>query len=160
MRWRVFVVLGVSTALAAPAHAEPAVPQLGGACPPEPAGVMTLLADQQTYAVCQRNPDGDYTWAAAPTPFEPNDAWRSYGPPISLHGQGMRNPNVISGAWTGIPQDPDAQCRAEQQVVVEAGVLSPPVVSEARAGEDLAVRLLPRLFSLTLSGDCLWTRDG
>lgn len=136
------------------AHADAVPPQLGADCPPDPAGIMTLLPDQQTYAVCDSG-----VWAAAPVPFEPNDVWLSYGPVITLHGQGMRNPNVTGGDWTATPLDSDSACRAGQQTVIEAGVLSDPQVSEGQAGEELSVEFLPKLFYLELSGNCLWTRD-
>ena len=115
---------------------------------------MTLLADGQTYAVCQVN-----TWVGVQTPFEPNDRWLSYGPVITLHGQGMRNPNLLSGAWTAAALDPEATCRAEEQTVVEAGVLSDPQIFEGSQGASLTVPMLPRLFYVKLSGHCLWTRN-
>jgi len=160
MRYRLSCAAALSAAALAVgvAHADPAVPQPGSGCPAELADAMTLLADGQTYAACRPVPDG-YAWAAVQTPFDPNDTWLSYGPPIILHGQGMRNPNVTSGAWTASPLDPQTVCRAEQQTVVEAGVLSPPQVAEGAQGEGLSLRLSPRLFYLTLSGDCAWTRD-
>ena len=119
---------------------------------------MTLLPDDQIYIVCQESGAG-HAWAAAQTPFDPNDTWLSYGPPITLHGQGMRNPNLASGRWTATPLDPAAQCQAEQQTVVEAGVLSAPQVSQGEPGKPLSLQLLPRLFYATLSGTCLWVRD-
>jgi hypothetical protein len=70
----------------------------------------------------------------------------------------MRNPDVASGEWTATPQEPGSQCRAEQQTVVSPGVKSAPQVSEGKTGQPLSLQLPPRLFSIELSGYCLWTR--
>lgn len=153
-------VLAVAAAALTPvtAHADPAPPALGAPCAQEFADGMTLLPDERTYAVCQESPTG-YSWAPAPIVFEPNDTWLSYGPVITLHGQGMRNPNLTSGAWTAAPLDPQTVCRVQQTTVVEAGVLAPPQVSQGEEGKALSVQMLPRLFYAELSGNCLWTRD-
>lgn len=146
-----------AAALAAPAHAEPAAPVLGAGCAQELSGAMTLLPDDQIYAICQQSPLGS-AWVWVQGPFDPHDTWLSYGPAITLHGQGMRNPDVSSGMWSSVPQDPQTVCRAEQQTVVEAGVLAAPQVAEGRPGEDLSVQFLPKLFYLTISGHCLWSK--
>ena len=142
-------------ALSAPADADPAPPQLGAGCAADLADALTVLPDQQTYAVC-RGDAGGYMWTAAAIPFDPQDSWYSYGPVITLHGQGMRNPNVTAGEWTATPRDPQTVCRASQQTVVEAGVLSDPEITEGQSGQPLTLRLQPALFYLELSGDCLW----
>lgn len=153
------VVLSVNPAQADPSVPEnPPAPQIGMACPPEMDGTMTLLPDGQTYAICEQR-SGGYGWAEPPMPFEPSNAWLSYGPVISLHGQGMRNPNVTSGNWTATPLDNDTTCRAEEQTVIEAGVLSEPQVFQADQGKSMAVPLLPKLFYLNLSGHCLWSKN-
>lgn len=157
--------MAVSLLAASPAiaHAEPAYPEPGARCAPDFAGAMTLLPDEQTYAVCRDAGVGP-VWATVQTPFDPNDTWLSYGPEITLHGQGMRNPNVTSGRWLATPTDPAADpptvCRAEQETVIAAGVLSEPQVSESEPGSELSLEFLPKLFYLKLSGNCLWTRDG
>jgi hypothetical protein len=154
------VLLVAMTALSpAVAHADSTPPAEGSACPAEFAGAMTLLPDEQTYAVCAEQAGLGFRWAAVQTPFDPNDTWYSYGPVITLHGQGMRNPNLTSGGWNATPLNPQTVCRAEQQTVVEAGVLSPPQISQGEAGQSVDVQMLPKLFYAELSGDCLWTRD-
>lgn len=97
-------------------------------------------------------------WQSVSTPQPPNDRWLSFGPPMTLHGQGMRNPDVASGAWTATPQDADSRCRAEQRAVVSAGEVGPPQVSESENGQPLSFHVLPQLFSVEMSGYCLWTR--
>jgi hypothetical protein len=140
------------------ARADVPPPEMGGPCAVELVGAMTLLPDGTTYAACQQSGIGNF-WAAAETPFPPNDIWFSYGPPITLHGQGMRNPNLTSGAWTATPQDPDTTCRVTQTTVVEAGVLATPEVSQGGQGRALAVQMQPKLFYAELAGDCLWIKD-
>lgn len=133
-------------------------PQVGAACAADLADAMTLLDDEQTYAAC-RDTGAGHAWSAVQTPFEPNDTWLSYGPPIILHGQGMRNPNLTSGPWNAVPLDPTSTCKAEQQTVVEAGVLSEPQVIEGEQGRPVSLQMPPKLFYVTLSGTCLWTRE-
>lgn len=140
------------------AHAGVAPPELGAACAPDLADAMTLLPDQITYAACRQAGPG-YVWTAVQTPFDPAETWLSYGPPITLHGQGMRNPNLSSGDWTATPQDPDATCRVAETTVVEAGVLAEPEVFEGDPGKPLEVQMLPKLFYAELSGNCLWVKD-
>lgn len=159
-RYRSVSLVLAAAAVLAPgfAHAEVVAPQLQAPCAADLAGAMTLLPDQRTYVTCQVGAAG-YTWTAAPVPFEPNDIWLSYGPVITLHGQGKRNPNLSSGRWTATPQDPGTVCRAQQETVIEAGVLSTPQLSEGEPGQPLEVAMAPKLFYLELAGNCLWERD-
>ena len=141
------------------AHADVAVPEVGAACTAELDGAMTLLPDGTTYVGCLQQSGSEFAWTPVQTPFPPNDTWLSYGPAITLHGQGMRNPNLSSGQWTATPQDPETTCRVTQTTVVEAGVLATPEVSEGEQGKPLAVQMQPKLFYAELAGDCLWVRD-
>jgi len=118
---------------------------------------MTVLPNSRDFLVCQGQPNATYSWAPVTTPFPPNGKWLSYGPEITLHGEGFRNPNLSSGDWTAIPQDPATACSAEQVTVVRAGVLAPPQVSGAGPGEQLSFQVLPKLFTIALTGNCLWT---
>ena len=140
------------------AHADPPPPAVGVGCAADVADAMTLLPDQTTYVACRPSGLG-YSWTAVQTPFPPNDIWLSYGSPISLHGQGMRNPNLSSGRWTATPRSAEATCRVTQTTVVEAGVLAPPEVTEGEKGNLLTVEMLPSLFYVELAGDCLWEKD-
>jgi hypothetical protein len=79
---------------------------------------------------------------------------------MTLHGEGLRNPNVASGAWIATPQDAKSTCRADQRVVVGPGVVGQPQVTESREGQPLSFQVLPRLFSIEMSGYCLWARSG
>ncbi len=149
----VLAVVAVSGLPVARADADP--PVAGAACAAELDGVMTQLPGGADYLVC-REP----SWEPAATPFPPSDAWLSYGPAIVLHGQGFRNPNLTSGRWTATPWEEGARCGATQVTVVEPGVLAPPVVVEGEPGQPLDLEVLPKLFTIELTGSCLWTEAG
>ena len=155
VRATVTAVSVVALLLSAPAlaWADPEAPQPGTACSVDMSDVMTWPSDARMPLVCANG-----QWQTVTSPQPPNDRWLSYGPAMTLHGQGMRNPSVESGNWTATPQDPGSQCRAEQETVVSPGVLSQPQVSEGKPGQPLSLQLLPRLFSIQMSGYCLWTR--
>ncbi len=154
------LLLAGSAALAPVAVADPdsTVPQVGSPCTADLADAMTLLPDGTTYVVCGLSAGG-YSWAPVQTPFPPNDEWLSYGPPITLHGQGMRNPNLSSGQWTATPRDPQTRCLVTQTTVVEAGVLAAPEATEGEQGVPLRVEMKPALFYAELGGNCLWRKD-
>jgi hypothetical protein len=137
------------------AWADPQVPQPGTPCSSDLSGVMTLPADAKSPLQCLAD-----QWQTVTAPQPPNDRWLSFGPPITLHGEGLRNPDVAAGAWTAAPQDANTTCRAEQRAVVEAGVVGPPQAAENPAGQPLTFRVVPQLFSIEMSGYCLWTRTG
>lgn len=144
----------VAAAASAPvACADPVVPQRDAQCTSSLAGVMTWPADAKMPLQC-----ADDQWQVITTPQPPSDKWLSFGPTITLRGEGQRNPSVQSGDWTATPQDSVSQCRAEQQSVLSPGVVSPPEVAESKAGQPLSFRMMPRLFSIALSGYCLWER--
>jgi len=151
------VVATLALLLSAPAvaWADPEVPQPGTPCVSDLTDAMTWPRDGNSPLECLDN-----HWQGVTTPQPPNDRWLSFGPPITLHGEGLRNPNVASGNWTATPQDANSSCRAEQRTVVGPGVVGPPQVTESPKGQPLSFQLLPRLFSIEMSGYCLWTRSG
>lgn len=151
------IVAALATVLLAPAvaSADPVLPQPGTPCAPELSGTMTRPPHADVPLACLDN-----QWQSVNTPQPPNDRWLSFGPTMTLHGQGMRNPDVAAGAWTATPQDADSRCRAEQRAVVSAGEVGPPHVTESPKGQPLSFQLLPQLFSIEMSGHCLWTRTG
>lgn len=140
---------------AAPVHADPEVPQPDSACPVDLTGAATLPYGRSLPLICQQQ-----RWQAATAPIDPVDRWVSFGPVMALHGGGLRNPNLLPGAWTATPLDPDTRCAATQQVVVSAGVLGPPVAAEGVAGQPLSLQVLPSLFDIEMTGHCLWERTG
>ncbi len=160
-----YLGVGCSVAVAAAilfpavAYADVSPPAAGVPCSAELAGAMTLLPDERTYVRCEQQSGPVHEWAQVQVPFEPNDSWLSYGPAITLHGQGMRNPNLTSGAWIATPQDSETTCRTMQTTVVEAGVLAEPQSTEGEEGQPLTVQMQPRLFYVELAGNCLWVKQ-
>lgn len=156
MRRRVLGAVAAAglAALAFPpvATAEPTAPQPGTPCPSEADGALTKVSGSSVLE-CSAG-----TWQAFTGPYPSSDRWLSYGPDVSLHGQGMRNPEILSGAWTAYPLSADATCRAEQAAVVSAGEVGPPQVSTGEPGVPLKFEVLPVVFSIELSGDCLWKK--
>jgi hypothetical protein len=141
------------------ARADTPVPQAGASCSADLGDAMTQLPNSSDFLTCEGRPDGSHIWAPVATPFPPNDIWVSYGPPITLHGQGFRNANLASGQWTATPLDSGTACAAEQVTVVSAGILAPPELSQGKPGEPLSVEVLPKLFTITMTGNCLWAKE-
>ncbi|MCV7348287.1 hypothetical protein [Mycolicibacterium rhodesiae] len=139
----------------APAHADGLGPQPGAPCPADFTDVMTRLPDVGDFLVCQASG----MWAPVLGPFDPAGRWLSYGAGITLHGQGFRNPNLRSGQWTAAPLDPSAVCSADQVTVIGPGELAPVVHSPGEVGQPLHLEVLPKLFTITMNGDCLWSED-
>jgi hypothetical protein len=150
---RLAVPLFAALVTAAPAYAEPAVPQPDTACPPDLTGTATLPFGRSLPLIC-----AEQRWQAATAPGDPSDRWVSFGPVMALHGGGLRNPNLLPGPWTATPLDPDTRCAATQQTVVSAGVLAAPVRDVGAPGQPLSLEVLPSLFDISMTGHCLWER--
>lgn len=155
MRRNIIVLVTAATLLSAPAvaSADPTAPQPDTPCPPDLSGVATVLPDATMPLACR-----DGRWQPVTTPQPPNDRWLSYGPEITLRGQGKRNPEVAEGDWTATPRDPESRCRAVLSEVVSAGVVGPPQVAEGRPGQPLSITVPARMYEASLSGDCLWQK--
>jgi hypothetical protein len=158
MKRRTLAALAVSAAVlslsaTAAAHAAPPAPAPGTPCGP---AVDRALAHTADGAVVQCSAG---RWNVYTDPYPSSDRWFSGGADLDLHGQGMRNPEMMSGHWTGIPQDPAARCRAEQTAVVSAGQVGDPEVAEGDPGQPLRFDVLPVMFSIHLGGDCLWQKN-
>ncbi len=142
-----------SACSAAPtAAAAPAVPQPNGACPTEFDGALTRLADR-TLLACR-----DGQWAVDSDVYPSSERWVSYGPALTVYGQGRRNPEILAGTWVGTPQGADARCGAEQAVVVSAGVIGPPTTVTGEPNQPLDFTAPTQLFTVALTGFCLWQR--
>ncbi len=156
------VVAMLGAVLATPAHAvaDSPAPQPNTPCPSELSGAMTWLPEATAPLQCVGAPAG-YQWQTVDTPYPVSDKWFSYGPQMKLHGEGLRNATIKSGDWVATPLQPDTRCRSEQRAVVPGTpAVTPPRIDESRPGEPLDVVLVPLLFSVQLSGDCLWTKQG
>lgn len=139
----------------APAHADLVVPQLDAPCSENLGGALTQLPDGQTYLECN-NAAGRYQWSEFTSPYASSDRWYSYGPAVNLHGQGLRNPQILSGSWTAYPQEEGTLCSAQQAAVVGAGQVGPPQTSSGEPGQPMNFEVLPVVFSIELMGNCLW----
>lgn len=155
MRGNVIAFVAAATLLSAPAvaAADPAVPQPDSPCPAELSDVATVAPGATMPLTCR-----DGRWQPVATPQPPNDRWLSYGPEITLRGQGRRNPEVASGDWTATPQDSESRCRAVLSEVVSAGVVGAPEAAEGEPGAPLSITVPPRMFEADLSGNCLWEK--
>ncbi len=147
------VVAATATLRSTIASAEPVVPQPDTPCAAEMAGALTKLPDYKTVLECRDN-----EWQIFDSPFPNSDRWLSYGPELTLSGEGVRNREIDSGDWIAHPQDSGSRCKAEQVAVIAAGTLGPPQVSTGEPGQPVKLRLLPLLFNLELSGNCLWQK--
>jgi hypothetical protein len=105
-----------------------------------------------------RQPNDRYRWQVVTSDYPSSDRWLTYGPPLTLRGEGTRIYNLRSGDWNAVPQDPDSQCSAEQTAVVSAGVVSSPQAEVGQTGQPLSFRVLPDLFSIEMTGYCLWEK--
>ncbi|WP_231514536.1 hypothetical protein [Mycobacterium sp. URHB0044] len=154
----VTTVVAVATlGVPASAYADPVVPQADSPCSEQLAGTLTKLPDGTTVLQCQAVA-GAHRWSTYASPYPNTDTWLSYGPGLRLHGQGKRNPEIMSGRWVGSPLDSDGQCSAEQSAVVSAGEVGPPQLSRGQPGQPLEFEVLPLVFDIALTGDCVWQK--
>ena len=152
-------VSAAATLVASPlGAAEPAVPQPGAPCSASIAGALTQLPDFMTFLQCENQRGGEYRWQTFDSPYPNSDRWLSYGPRLTLHGEGQPNREVDSGDWIAYPQTSDGQCKAAQLDLRGAGERTQPQVSTGEPGQPLKLRVLPLLFTVELSGNCLWQK--
>jgi hypothetical protein len=145
-------------ALPAVVAATPATPQPNTPCSENLGGALTQLPDLMTLLQCRSLPGLGYQWQVFDDPYPNSDRWLTYGPTLTLHGEGQRNREINSGDWTAYPQDPDASCTAQQLAVVDAGELGAPQLSTGEPGQPLRFQVLPLLFTVEMSGYCLWQK--
>jgi hypothetical protein len=159
--------LALCAAACAPAHTEPppgpppAPPAVGAACGADLDGALTALpkaaddlSNQQHLLAC-----GNGTWQPFDDPYPSSDRWLSTGPELVLHGQGRRNPEVHGGTWTATPQTADTPCGAEIVDVVGAGKTSAPQQLTAEPGQPLTINVSDHMFTVRLTGYCLWRKS-
>ena len=158
------LVVAAIVPLVAPAvaSAEPVTPQADTPCAQNLDGALAQLLNYATYVTtyleCRNEPGVGYRWRVFDSPYPSSDRWLSFGPKVILHGEGQRNREIDSGDWVAYPQDSTSQCSAEQVAVVSAGTVGSPQVSTGEPGQPLKLQVLPLLFTIELSGYCLWQK--
>ena len=153
-------VVSAAVVLTAPlvASAQPAAPQAGAPCSEAVVDALTQLPDFMTVLQCLSQRGGEFRWQTFDSPFPNSDRWLTYGPKLTLHGEGQPNREIDSGDWIGNPQAPDTRCKAAQLDNAAAGERTPPQVSTGEPGQPLKLRVLPMLFTVELQGYCLWQK--
>ncbi|TPG32052.1 hypothetical protein EAH80_21690 [Mycobacterium hodleri] len=137
------------------ANADPIAPQSNTSCSADFAGAMTWPTGDQAPLVCEAE-----RWVPVADPYPISDRWLSYGPAMTLHGEGRRNPTLLSGDWTATPLTAESACAATQLTVISGSpTVGPPAIDEGKPGQTLELAVLPSLFTIELSGDCLWQRS-
>ena len=149
VRWAAALLLSAAFTCPGTAWAEPP----GPACTPDLIEAMTWLPEAKAPLQCT-----DAGWQPVATPYPVSDRWVSYGPAMRLHGEGLRNKVIDSGNWSATPLTSDDRCRAEQLAVVPGVGVGPPRVDEGEPGQVLSLAVVPRLFSIDMTGNCLWQR--
>jgi hypothetical protein len=129
------------------AHADPAIPEPGGACGGS-AGVMDgvqTFSPQHEVLQCVKGVPV-FVWQHLDDIQRPAAAWFTYGPQATL-----TKGDVVAGTkWTGFARGGD--CGAEQ---TRTGGGAP--AAQATNGNDtLDFTLLPDMATLTLHGVCIW----
>ncbi|WP_309226720.1 MULTISPECIES: hypothetical protein [unclassified Mycolicibacterium] len=153
--------VALATALAPVCAADPMAPQQDQPCPAAADGATTMPATPAPASGSNtplRCHDGQ--WQAVALPADPSDRWLSVGPVVALHGQGLRNPNLMSGKWSGTPLDAQARCHVDQRAVISAGVVSAPAATDGAPNQTVSFDVSPTAYSVEFSGYCLWTRIG
>ena len=154
MRRSLAIGAAVAALVAAPCGLAGAEPVSDAPCTADLDGALTLPVGARVPLACS-----DGRWEPVTDPYPISAKWASYGPAMTLHGQGRPNPNLLSGAWTATPLSPDSACSATQSAVVPGSpTVGPPRVDRATAGQPLTFDVVPVLFTIEMSGDCLWQR--
>lgn len=156
-RWTMIgiAMTGIAVSPIDVAAADPVAPQLDSACSAEVADAMTWPTGDQAPLVCAGG-----KWQSVADPYPISDKWLSYGPVMTLHGQGRRNPMLESGDWTATPLTTESSCAATQFAVVSGTpTLAPPQTDRGNPGQSLTLEVLPRLFTIEMTGDCLWQKS-
>lgn len=151
--------LAYTLASADPGSQEPApAPALDASCAENLDGAVTELPGQaedgrRNFIECRSG-----SWQAFTAEYPSSDRWLSNDTGLELHGQGVRNAEMFAGTWTGTPQTPDTVC-ATKYSDATGGKIADPVTATADPGQPVSFEASDWLFSVTLTGDCLWQRD-
>ncbi len=169
LAWIVMALCTVGTAGAVGcAHAAPGPPPAqpppspaaGVECPGELEGALTVRGDVEPTADRKLLECSDGTWVGFDDPYPSSDLWVSSGPEFTVLGQAVRHPEFRSGVWTATPLAEDTVCGVITVEAQHAGVGGDTQTRTGERGESLSFEASPRLANVTLSGYCLWQRDG
>ena len=131
----------------------PNPPAVGAACGGDLDGALTSIGGAKDLLECS-----GATWQPFLDPYPSSDRWLTTGPPLVLHGQGRRNPEFHGGTWTAAPLTADTTCSAEIVDVAGAGKTGPPQTLTAEPGQPLTLEVSTHMFSVRLTGYCLWQK--
>jgi hypothetical protein len=154
------LMIGMATAAvvlspAGVAGADPVAPRADSSCAADLDGAMTWPTGAKAPLACTAG-----RWRSVTDPYPTSDRWFSYGPAMALHGQGRPNPNLLSGDWTATPLSPEASCAATQLAVMPGSpTVGAPRVDHGAAGQPLLLEVVPVLYSIEMTGDCLWQKS-
>jgi hypothetical protein len=147
------LVAAVATALvtAPVALADPATDT---SCTPALAGVMSKKPAADVVMLCK-----DRMWYPQPADAPPSDRWVSFGPTLTLHGEGLPDPNLVQGSWNAIPLGPWTRCRSVQQTGYAPGAISKPVADQGSPNTPMSFEVEANVVTIQFSGYCLWMRS-
>ncbi|MGV0814545.1 hypothetical protein ABQF34_21475 [Mycolicibacterium boenickei] len=142
-----------------PGPPESSAPQPDASCTEGLAGALTSAEPGQLGNNRRLLQCADGAWQVLGDPYPSSDRWLTTGPALILHGQGRRNPEAKAGAWTASPQTAEARCSVEVVDVLGAGKTSEPEKFSAEPGRSLTFEISDHMFTVKLSGYCLWVRS-
>lgn len=142
-----------------PGPAETTAPQPDSSCTESLSGALTPADPAQTGNNRLLLQCDDGSWHRFTDPYPSSDRWLSTGPALILHGQGRRNPEAEGGTWTASAQTAEARCSVEVVDVLGAGKTSEPEMFSAEPGQSLTFEVSDHMFTVKLSGYCLWARS-
>lgn len=151
--------LAFTLANADPGNPEPTTsPALDGPCAESLDGAVTELPGQaddgrRNFIECRNG-----AWQSFTAEYPSSDRWLSNDTGLELHGQGVRNAEMFAGTWTGTPQSTDGVCTVAYSDAT-GGKIADPVTATAEPGQPVTFEASNWLFSITLTGDCLWQRS-
>lgn len=156
----------IGSALIALAQADPddhqpdVAPAAGASCSAGLDGAVTALPVQTGDPSNRKNllRCSEGSWQVDNDEYPSSDRWLVSQPELVLHGQGVRNAELFAGTWTGTPQTPETVCTAVVRDATGGTVAAPQTVT-APAGKPAKFEASNWLFTVTLTGNCLWERS-
>ncbi len=120
------------------------------------AGALAQPQDDWRFVECVNQPPAGWRWQPFAGDYPSSSRFLTYGPALTLHGEGRRNPEIKSGHWIAYPQDPGTRCVAQQSAVLSGAGVGPPATVAGEPGRPLDFQVVPFLFTIEMTGNCLW----